>query len=187
MKKYGHCEGEVAERLTYELSVINQMGFPTYFLVVWDFVRYAKSRDILVGPGRGSAAGSIVAYCLDITTIDPLRHGLLFERFLNPSRISMPDIDIDFADDRRDEIIAYVYEKYGRDQVSQIITFGTLAARAAVRDVGRALGMSYGDVDRVAKLIPQIPAHPRFHRAGARPGAGPEVALQRRHSGGEAD
>jgi len=160
LKKYGHCEGDVAERLEYELSVINQMGFPTYFLVVWDFVRYAKSRDILVGPGRGSAAGSIVAYCLDITTIDPLRHGLLFERFLNPSRISMPDIDIDFADDRRDEIIAYVYEKYGRDQVSQIITFGTLAARAAVRDVGRALGMAYGDVDRVAKLIPQIPAHP---------------------------
>ena len=160
VKKYGHCDGDVAERLAYELSVINQMGFPTYFLVVWDFVRYAKSRDILVGPGRGSAAGSIVAYCLDITTMDPLRHGLLFERFLNPSRISMPDIDIDFADDRRDEIIAYVYEKYGRDQVSQIITFGTLAARAAVRDVGRALGMSYGDVDRVAKLIPQIPAHP---------------------------
>jgi len=160
LRKYGHCEGEVAERLAYELSVILDMGFPTYFLVVWDFVRYAKERGILVGPGRGSAAGSIVAYCLDITTIDPLLHGLLFERFLNPSRISMPDIDIDFADDRRDEIIAYVYEKYGREQVAQIITFGTLAARAAVRNVGRALGMSYGDVDRVAKLIPQIPAHP---------------------------
>jgi DNA polymerase-3 subunit alpha len=160
LKKYGHVEGEVRERLEYELGVINQMGFPTYFLVVWDFVRYAKEQGILVGPGRGSAAGSIVAYSLDITTVDPLRHGLLFERFLNPSRISMPDIDIDFADDRRDEIIKYVTEKYGADQVSQIITFGTLAARAAVRDVGRALGMSYGEVDQVAKLIPQIPAHP---------------------------
>ncbi len=160
MRKYGHLSGEVAERLTYELSVIAQMGFPTYFLVVWDFVRYAKEQGILVGPGRGSAAGSIVAYTLDITTVDPLHHGLLFERFLNPSRDSMPDIDIDFADDRRDEIIKYVTAKYGADQVSQIITFGTLAARAAVRDVGRALGMSYGDVDRVAKLIPQVPAHP---------------------------
>ena len=158
--KYGHVAGAVAERLEYELGVINAMGFPTYFLVVWDFVRYAKERGILVGPGRGSAAGSIVAYSLDITTIDPLKHGLLFERFLNPSRISMPDIDIDFADDRRDEIIAYVTEKYGADQVSQIITFGTLAARAAVRDVGRALGMAYGEVDQVAKLIPQVPAHP---------------------------
>ena len=160
MKKYGHCEGAVAERLAYELSVIIEMGFPTYFLVVWDFVRFAKGQGILVGPGRGSAAGSIVAYCLDITTIDPLRHGLIFERFLNPSRVSMPDIDIDFADDRRDEVIEYVSRKYGAEQVSQIITFGTLAARAAVRDVGRALGMAYGDVDKVAKLIPQVPAHP---------------------------
>ncbi len=160
LRNYGHIEGEVRERLDYELSVINDMGFPTYFLVVWDFVRYARERGILVGPGRGSAAGSIVAYCLDITTLDPLKHGLLFERFLNPSRISMPDIDIDFADDRRDEIIKYVNEKYGAEQVAQIITFGTLAARAAVRDVGRALGLPYGDVDQVAKLIPQVPAHP---------------------------
>ena len=160
LKKYGTLDGEVGERLNYEIGVINEMGFPTYFLVVWDFVRYAKERGILVGPGRGSAAGSIVAYSLDITTVDPLRHGLLFERFLNPSRISMPDIDIDFADDRRDEIIKYVTEKYGAEQVSQIITFGTLAARAAVRDVGRALGMPYGDVDQVSKMIPQVPAHP---------------------------
>lgn len=159
-RKYGHCSGEVEQRLMYELSVIAQMGFPTYLLVVWDFVRHAKSQGILVGPGRGSAAGSLMAYCLDITTVDPLAHGLLFERFLNPSRVSMPDIDIDFADDRRDEIIRYVTDTYGADQVSQIITFGTLAARAAVRDVGRALGMAYGDVDRVAKLIPQVPAHP---------------------------
>jgi len=159
-RKYGHVEGEVAERLAFELSVINDMGFPTYFLVVWDFVRYAKEHGVLVGPGRGSAAGSIVAYSLDITTVDPLRHGLLFERFLNPSRISMPDIDIDFADDGRDLIIKYVTAKYGAEQVSQIITFGTLAARAAIRDVGRALGMPYGDVDQVAKLIPQVPAHP---------------------------
>ncbi|MCA1725757.1 MAG: DNA polymerase III subunit alpha, partial [Thermomicrobia bacterium] len=159
-RKYGHLDGEVAERLAFELGVITDMGFPTYFLVVWDFVRYAKEHGVLVGPGRGSAAGSIVAYSLDITTVDPLRHGLLFERFLNPSRISMPDIDIDFADDGRDLIIRYVTEKYGKEQVSQIITFGTLAARAAIRDVGRALGMPYGDVDQVAKLIPQVPAHP---------------------------
>lgn len=159
-RKYGHVDGEVAERLAFELQVITDMGFPTYFLVVWDFVRYAKEHGVLVGPGRGSAAGSIVAYCLDITTVDPLRHGLLFERFLNPSRISMPDIDIDFADDGRDLIIKYVTDKYGADQVSQIITFGTLAARAAIRDVGRALGMPYGEVDQVAKLIPQVPAHP---------------------------
>ncbi len=160
LRKYGHITGDVAERLAYEIGVINDMGFPTYFLVVWDFVRYAKEHNVLVGPGRGSAAGSIVAYSLDITTVDPLAHGLLFERFLNPSRISMPDIDIDFADDGRDLIIKYVTEKYGAEQVSQIITFGTLAARAAVRDVGRALGMPYGDVDQVAKLIPQVPAHP---------------------------
>jgi len=159
-RKYGHVEGEVAERLAFELKVITDMGFPTYFLVVWDFVRYAKEHGVLVGPGRGSAAGSIVAYSLDITTVDPLRHGLLFERFLNPSRISMPDIDIDFADDGRDLIIKYVTEKYGAEQVSQIITFGTLAARAAIRDVGRALGMPYGEVDLVSKMIPQVPAHP---------------------------
>ncbi len=159
-RKYGHVEGEVAERLAFELKVITDMGFPTYFLVVWDFVRYAKERGVLVGPGRGSAAGSIVAYSLDITTVDPLQHGLLFERFLNPSRVSMPDIDIDFADDGRDLIIKYVTEKYGAEQVAQIITFGTLAARAAIRDVGRALGMPYGEVDLVSKMIPQVPAHP---------------------------
>ncbi len=142
------------ERLEYELSVINKMDYACYFLIVWDLIRYARRREILVGPGRGSAAGSLVSYCLGITNIDPLRYGLLFERFLNPERISMPDIDIDFCDDQRDQILHYVVEKYGADRVAQIITFGTMAARAAVRDVGRALGVPYGEVDRIAKLIP---------------------------------
>jgi DNA polymerase-3 subunit alpha len=142
------------ERLLYELSVINQMGFPGYFLIVRDFVHYAKQQHIMVGPGRGSAAGSLVAYLLGITSLDPIEHGLLFERFLNPERISMPDIDIDFCFERRSEVISYVRQRFGKDRVAQIITFGTMAARAAVRDVGRVLGISYGEVDRVAKLIP---------------------------------
>jgi DNA polymerase-3 subunit alpha len=156
-KKYGHDSGEVDERLAYELGVIESMGFTNYFLVVWDFVRFAKEQGILVGPGRGSAAGSIVTYSLDITALDPLKYDLIFERFLNPSRISMPDIDIDFADDRRAEVIDYVVRKYGDDRVAQIVTFGTMAAKASVRDVGRALGYSFADTDRVAKLIPTGP------------------------------
>ena len=157
VRKYGHAEGEVGERLQYELGVINSMGFTNYFLVVWDFVRYAKEQGILVGPGRGSAAGSIVTYALDVTALDPLKYDLIFERFLNPSRISMPDIDIDFADDRRAEVIEYVVAKYGEDRVAQIVTFGTLAAKASVRDVGRAMGRSFAETDRVAKLIPVGP------------------------------
>ncbi|AJY75988.1 DNA polymerase III subunit alpha [Paenibacillus beijingensis] len=145
------------ERLMYELSVIEKMGFSDYFLIVWDFIRFAHSRGIRTGPGRGSSAGSIVAYCLRITDVDPLKHKLLFERFLNPERISMPDIDIDFNDERRDEVIAYVVEKYGAEHVAQIITFGTMAARAAVRDVGRALNVPLGEVDKAAKLIPGQP------------------------------
>jgi DNA polymerase-3 subunit alpha len=153
-KFYSMDDTAAWERLNYELSVINQMGFPGYFLIVWDLIRFARSRGIMVGPGRGSAAGSMVAYLLGITQLDPLRHGLLFERFLNPERISMPDIDMDFCYERRGEVIAYVREKYGDDRVAQIVTFGTMAARAAVRDVGRVMGLPYGDVDRVAKLIP---------------------------------
>ena len=145
------------ERLEYELSVICKMGYSQYYLIVWDFVNFAKSRDIPVGPGRGSGAGSLVAYLIGITDVDSIKFDLLFERFLNPERVSMPDFDIDFCYDRRDEVISYVKEKYGDDHVVQIITFGTLAARAAVRDVGRALGMSYADVDRVAREIPQEP------------------------------
>ncbi len=142
------------ERLDYELDVIARMGYTDYFLIVWDFVHYSRSHGITVGPGRGSAAGSLAAYCLNITQIDPLRYSLLFERFLNPERVSMPDIDIDFCYVRRSEVIDYVVAKYGADHVAQIITFGTMAARAVLRDVGRALGMSYGDVDRIAKMIP---------------------------------
>ncbi len=157
-RRYGATPPEpVAERLTQELAVIEKMGFAGYFLVVWDFIRYAKEQGIAVGPGRGSSAGSLVAYALGITNIDPIRYSLLFERFLNPERISMPDMDIDFADDRRDEVIEYVAEKYGRDNVAQIITFGTLGAKAAIRDVGRVLGMPYNEVDRIAKLVPAFP------------------------------
>jgi DNA polymerase-3 subunit alpha len=156
-RKYGHDGGEVGERLAYELDVIRSMGFTNYFLVVWDFVRFARESGILVGPGRGSAAGSIVTYALDVTALDPLKYDLIFERFLNPSRISMPDIDIDFADDRRSEVIDYVVRKYGDDRVAQIVTFGTLAAKASVRDVGRAMGRTFAETDRVAKLIPVGP------------------------------
>ncbi|MFB5677839.1 DNA polymerase III subunit alpha [Paenibacillus terreus] len=145
---------ELEARLEYELSTIESMGFSDYFLIVWDFIAFAHQNGIVTGPGRGSSAGSLVAYVLEITNVDPIKYKLLFERFLNPERITMPDIDIDFSDERRDEVIAYVTEKYGREHVAQIITFGTLAARAAVRDVGRVLNVPYGEVDRAAKLIP---------------------------------
>jgi len=153
-KKITDISKEVIDRLDYELGVIERTGFAPYFLIVADFVNYAKDQGILVGPGRGSAAGSLVSYVLNITDLDPLEFNLLFERFLNAERISMPDIDMDFADDRRGEVIEYVIQKYGADHVAQIITFGTMAAKAAVRDVGRAMGLSYGDVDKIAKLIP---------------------------------
>lgn len=156
-RRYGKVTAKQEERLLYELNTISQMGYTSYFLIVWDFVRFAREQGILVGPGRGSAAGSLVAYTLGITDIDPLAHGLLFERFLNPERVSMPDIDIDFADNRRDEVIDYVTKTYGADHVAQIITFGTMAARAAIRDVGRAYDFTYNDVDRIAKLVPAEP------------------------------
>ncbi|MBE0465687.1 MAG: DNA polymerase III subunit alpha [Candidatus Desulforudis sp.] len=153
-RRYGTVEPAIRERLDYELRVIAEMDYSSYFLIVWDFIRFARERGILVGPGRGSAAGSLVAFSLGITNIDPLTYGLLFERFLNPERVSLPDIDIDFCFERRGEVIEYVFEKYGRERVAQISTFGTMAARAAVRDVGRALGIPYAEVDRVAKFIP---------------------------------
>lgn len=153
--RYGDDPSEEAKaRLEFELETIHKMGFDAYFLIVHDFIRYAKENGIVVGPGRGSAAGSIIAYCLRITDLDPIKYRLLFERFLNPERISMPDIDVDFADTKRDEVLKYVTEKYGEDRVAQIITFGTLAAKAAIRDAGRALGYSYADVDRIAKMVP---------------------------------
>jgi len=145
---------EYLQRLDYELQVIRQMGYVDYFLIVWDFIKYAKDNGIMVGPGRGSAAGSLTAYCLGITAIDPIKYSLLFERFLNPERITMPDIDIDFCYERRQEVIDYVVKKYGEDRVAQIITFGTMAARGAIRDVGRALDIPYGEVDQIAKMIP---------------------------------
>ncbi|MBI5732217.1 MAG: DNA polymerase III subunit alpha, partial [Candidatus Magasanikbacteria bacterium] len=152
--RYPDLNEDIRARMTYELGVINKTGFADYFLIVQDFVNWAKDHGIIVGPGRGSAAGSIIAYILNITDIDPLKYDLLFERFLNPDRIQMPDIDIDFADTRRDEVFGYLEEKYGKDRVAHIITFGTMAARAAVRDAGRALGLAYGFCDQVAKLIP---------------------------------
>jgi DNA polymerase-3 subunit alpha len=142
------------ERLAAELKVIAPMGFASYFLIVADFIAWAKANGVPVGPGRGSGAGSLVAWALGITGLDPLRHDLLFERFLNPERVSMPDFDIDFCMEGRDRVIEYVADKYGRDKVSQIITYGTMAAKAVVRDAGRVLGMSYGFVDRIAKLVP---------------------------------
>ena len=141
------------ERLEYELNTIKTMGFVDYFLIVSDFIMYAKNKDIPVGPGRGSAAGSIVSYCLEITNLDPIRYQLLFERFLNPNRVTMPDIDIDFCYERRPEVIDYVTEKYGKDHVVQIVTFGTMAARAVIRDVGRVLDLPYAFVDSVSKKI----------------------------------
>ncbi len=156
----GYTEEQYRERLAFELSVIERMKYPGYFLIVADFIQWAKSQDIPVGPGRGSGAGSLVAYALTITDLDPIRFGLLFERFLNPERVSMPDFDIDFCQNRRDEVIRYVQERYGRDQVAQIITFGSLQARGVLRDVGRVLEMPYGQVDKLCKLVPQNPAAP---------------------------
>ena len=153
-KRYADVTPEKKERLEYELGVINKAGYTSYFLIAWDFVSYAREQGIVVGPGRGSAAGSIVSYCLRITDIDPLKYNLLFERFLNQERVSMPDIDIDFCYERRGEVIDYVIKKYGQDNVAQIITFGTMAARAVIRDVGRAMNIPYADVDRIAKLVP---------------------------------
>jgi len=155
-KNYDQVEDKIKDRMNYELSVINKMGWASYFLIVADFVNWAKSSKIVVGPGRGSAAGSLVSYLLNITNIDPLKYDLLFERFLNPDRISMPDIDMDFADVRRDEVIRYVEDKYGKDHVAQIITFGTMAARAAIRDVGRVLDYPYELCDKLAKMIPMF-------------------------------
>ena len=149
-----HSIAEYEQRLARELAIIQQMQFSGYFLIVWDFIRYAKENNIPVGPGRGSAAGSLVSYSMNITDLDPLQHELFFERFLNPERISMPDIDIDFCMNRRDEVIDYVTRKYGRENVAQIITFGTMAAKAAIKDVGRAMDIPYADVDRIAKMVP---------------------------------
>ncbi len=156
----GFTEEQYRERLEFEIGIIQRMKFPGYFLIVSDFIKWAKLQDIPVGPGRGSGAGSLVAYALTITDVDPLQFSLLFERFLNPDRVSMPDFDIDFCQDRREEVIRYVQAKYGRDQVGQIITFGTLQARAVLRDVGRVLQMPYGQVDRLCKMVPQNPANP---------------------------
>ena len=170
--KFDHPLNEILERLDYELGVIKETGFASYFLIVQDFINWAKSKDIVCGPGRGSAAGSIISYLIGITEIDPLKYDLLFERFLNPERINMPDIDLDFADDRRDEVIEYVSKKYGNDHVAQIITFGTMAARAAIRDVGRVLDYSYNFCDQIAKMIPfgsnlekAIHESPELHQA----------------------
>jgi DNA polymerase-3 subunit alpha len=156
-RRYGPTPPDaISERLIHELAIIEKMGFASYFLVVWDLIRHAKEHGIAVGPGRGSSAGSLVAYSLGITNVDPIRYGLLFERFLNPERVTMPDMDIDFSDDRRDEVIEYVARRYGRENVAQIITFGTMGAKAVIRDVGRVLGMPYNEVDRIAKLVPNI-------------------------------
>ena len=175
--EHGHA-GARSERLQFELKTIREMGFADYFLIVWDFVHFAKPNGVQVGPGRGSAAGSLVAYCLEITDVDPIRYGLLFERFLNPGRKSMPDIDIDFAVAGRDRVINYVAEKYGRDRVAQIITFGTMMARAAVRDAGRVLEVPYGTVDKIAKLIPEGPKV--YLEDCLKPGSGAAGGLRRR-------
>ncbi|RDU24199.1 DNA polymerase III subunit alpha [Anaerosacchariphilus polymeriproducens] len=156
-KRYSDCTEELVQRLEYELSVIQKMGFVDYFLIVWDFIKYSRDHHIMVGPGRGSAAGSIISYCLGITNIDPIKYNLLFERFLNPERVSMPDIDIDFCFERRQEVIDYVVDKYGDDRVVQIVTFGTMAARGVIRDVGRVLDIPYAFVDSIAKAIPNEP------------------------------
>lgn len=150
-RRYPDADEEKKKRLEYELSVIHKMGYVDYFLIVWDYINYAKTHGIAVGPGRGSAAGSIVSYCLGITDIDPIKYSLIFERFLNPERVSMPDIDVDFCYERRQEVIDYVVEKYGKDCVVQIVTFGTMAARAVIKDVGRVLDLPYAMVDNIAK------------------------------------
>lgn len=152
--RYENITTEIQNRLDYEIGVIEQMGYVDYFLIVWDFIKYAKDNKIMVGPGRGSAAGSLVAYSMKITNIDPMKYNLIFERFLNPDRVSMPDIDVDFCYERREEVIEYVKQKYGKEKVAQIITFGTMAARGSIRDVGRALNLTYGEVDFIAKKIP---------------------------------
>jgi DNA polymerase-3 subunit alpha len=157
LRRYGRTTPELQDRLRFELKTIREMGFADYFLIVWDFIRFAKQNGISVGPGRGSAAGSLAAYCLDITDVDPIEYGLLFERFLNPARKDLPDMDIDFSVAGRDRVINYVAEKYGRDRVAQIITFSTMAARAAIRDAGRVLDIPYGVVDRFAKMVPEGP------------------------------
>ena len=154
-RRYSPVTQDLKDRLNYELSVIKSMGYVDYFLIVWDFIKYARDNRIMVGPGRGSAAGSIVSYCLEITSIDPIKYQLLFERFLNPERVSMPDIDVDFCFERRQEVIDYVVRKYGKDRVVQIVTFGTMAARGVIRDVGRVMDLPYAFVDSVAKMIPQ--------------------------------
>ena len=153
-ERYPEDDGTLRDRLDFELNTIRQMGYVDYFLIVWDYINYARENGIMVGPGRGSAAGSIVSYCLRITDIDPIRYNLLFERFLNPERVSMPDIDVDFCFERRQEVIDYVTRKYGRDRVMQIITFGTMLAKGVVRDVGRVMDLPYGFVDSIAKMIP---------------------------------
>ncbi len=154
LNRYGQLSDKIKARYDYELKTIIQMGYVDYFLIVWDFIKFARDNNIMVGPGRGSAAGSIISYALNIIDIDPLKYGLLFERFLNPERVSMPDIDIDFCYERREEVIQYVIQKYGSDRVAQIATFGTMAARGAIRDVGRAINMPYGEVDYIAKQVP---------------------------------
>jgi DNA polymerase-3 subunit alpha len=157
VKRYGKATSELTDRLRFELKTIQEMGFADYFLIVWDFIHFAKTHGVSVGPGRGSSAGSLAAYCLEITDVDPMRYGLLFERFLNPARKDLPDMDIDFSVAGRDRVINYVAEKYGRDRVAQIITFSTMAARAAIRDAGRVLDIPYGVVDRFAKMVPEGP------------------------------
>ena len=156
-ERYPREPKEYKDRLEYEISVISSMGYVNYYLIVWDFIRYAKEQGIPVGPGRGSGAGSIAAYCMHITEVDPMKYALIFERFLNPERVSMPDFDTDFCQERRPEVIEYVMRKYGTDHVAQIATFGTMAARGAIRDVGRALNFTYAETDVVAKLVPSTP------------------------------
>ena len=158
-ERYPDAPAEYVDRLEYEIGVISRMGYVNYYLIVWDFIRYAKENGIPVGPGRGSGAASIVAYCMHITEVDPMKYSLIFERFLNPERISMPDFDTDFCQERRGEVIDYVTRKYGADHVAQIVTFGTMAARGAIRDVGRALNFTYAETDVVAKLVPTTPLH----------------------------
>src|SRR5690606_4342751 len=155
-KRYGEITPEIGERIDFELETIKNSGYPGYFLIVEDFIREARNMDVSVGPGRGSAAGSVVAYCLGITNIDPLKYDLLFERFLNPDRVSMPDIDIDFDDEGRGRVMDYVINKYGANQVAQIITYGTMAAKSSIRDTARVLDLPLGDADRIAKLIPNM-------------------------------
>src|SRR5207302_1766842 len=154
-RRYEQVTPELRDRLQFELKTVREMGFADYFLIVWDFIHFAKTHGISVGPGRGSSAGSLAAHCLEITDVDPMRYGLLFERFLNPARKDLPDMDIDFSVAGRERVINYVAEKYGRDRVAQIITFGTMMARAAIRDAGRVLEVPYGTVDRIAKMVPE--------------------------------